>query len=181
MFPGPVPIMSKLHQVQLKYEPTEDRGLLRIKTQDQQELSFWLTRRFTKGLWALLMRLLEADSQVVSQQDQRAKSALLSFKHEEAISRSDFSTGYQESEVQTAVAQAPLLVIKAEGKVQKDGKRLLRLHPNGGHVVQLVLDDSLLHSLCKIISDMVRMTDWDMELNVGESVPVEEEEPRLLN
>lgn len=173
--------MSKLHQVQLKYEPVEDRGLLRIKTQDNQELRLWLTRRLTRGLWALLMRLLEADKEVVSQVDERARSAVLSFKHEEAIARSDFKTRYQEDGAQTTTGEAPLLVVKAEGRMLKDGRRVLRLHPQGGHVVQLVLDDPLLHSLCKIISDMVRMTDWDMQLEIGSAAAADDGEPRVLN
>ena len=173
--------MSKLHQVQIKYEPVEDRGLLRIRTQDDREMRFWLTRRFTRGLWALLMRLLESDSEIVSQADEHAKSAMLSFKHEEAIARGDFTTRYQETQTHAATEETPLLVIKAEGKVQQDGRRVLRLYPQGGHVVQLVLDDSLLHSLCKIISDMVRVTDWDIRLEVGAADSSGDDTPRVLN
>lgn len=174
--------MSKLHQVQIKYEPVEDRALLRIRTQEAQEMRFWLTRRLTRGLWKLLMHLLASDSEVVRHSDERAKSAVLSFKHEEAIARSDFTTQYQGDQASAATGDAPLLLVKAEGRLQKDGRRLLRLHPQGGQVVQLVLDDKLTHSLCKIISDMVRGTDWDLQLEVGDpSDAGTDEAPRVLN
>ena len=65
--------MAQLHQVQLSYDPTEDRAVLRIRTHDNSEFTFWLTRRYVKLLWPVLMQMLESHPQVANQTDTAAK------------------------------------------------------------------------------------------------------------
>ena len=45
---------TRLHQMTVKYLPTEDRMLLRIATSEKTEYRLWLTRRFIGILWPAL-------------------------------------------------------------------------------------------------------------------------------
>ncbi len=45
---------NQLHQLTVKYVPTEDRLLLRIGTTAKTEYRLWLTRRFVAALWPSL-------------------------------------------------------------------------------------------------------------------------------
>ena len=69
--------MSRVHQIQLKYDAREDRSLLRISTLDKCEYQFWMTRRFTKLLWPVLVRMLESTGNVVRQQNQKWPESIL--------------------------------------------------------------------------------------------------------
>ena len=66
-----------LHQIQLTYNEKQDRVLLRVSTTDGTEFQFWLTRRFIKRLWGLLVKLLEQDRPVRQQVDPEAKRTVL--------------------------------------------------------------------------------------------------------
>ncbi len=48
----------QIHQIQIRHDETEDRLLLRLSTSDNHEFRFWLTRRFVKRLWAMLVQML---------------------------------------------------------------------------------------------------------------------------
>jgi hypothetical protein len=52
----------KLHQLKVDYNAEQDRLLMLIATSDGVELRMWLTRRFVKLLWPLLVKLAEEAS-----------------------------------------------------------------------------------------------------------------------
>lgn len=83
--------MSQLRQMQLQYQPVQDRLLLRIKTGDRQEFGFQLTRRLVKSLWPALVKALASHDDVVLQRDPEGRAAVMAFKHEAAASKADFA------------------------------------------------------------------------------------------
>ena len=50
-----------IHQIQMAFDKLQDRILLRVSTSDQAEFRFWMTRRYTKLLWTMLIKMLERD------------------------------------------------------------------------------------------------------------------------
>ena len=65
----------RLHQIRIDYHQEQDRLLLRISTDDSSELRFWLTRRFVKGLWPVLMKMAEAVGEARVQHDPTIRKA----------------------------------------------------------------------------------------------------------
>ena len=53
--------MSSIHQIQMAYQPVEDRILVRVSSTELAEFRFWMTRRYVKLLWTVLLKLLERD------------------------------------------------------------------------------------------------------------------------
>ena len=53
----------RIHQLNLKYEPDQDRLIARINSTSGLEIRLWLTRRLTLGFLPLLRRL--TDEQIV--------------------------------------------------------------------------------------------------------------------
>lgn len=88
-------MVDALQQINIRHEATEDRLLLRLRTSADGETSLYLTRRFVVRLWPALLKTLGADPAVASQADPVARSAIMAFRHEHAVSRSDFSRPYQ--------------------------------------------------------------------------------------
>lgn len=173
--------MSQVHQIQLKYDAQEDRCLLSIKTLDRCEYTFWMTRRFTRLLWPVLVRMLESTDDVVRQQDQAAKSAVLSFEHEKAVSGSDFSTEYRDDAVSTPLGTSPLLLAKVQVKPDSGNIPRLGLHPMEGRGLELAMDDKLLHSFATLVAKAARSAEWDLDLTVAEEAPAAGDTPRTVN
>ena len=158
--------MPKLSQINLQFHAAEDRLLLLIKTDDLAEYRFWLTRRFVKMMWPALVQRISSNEVVQSQPDTSAKETVLSFQHEEALSRSDFDTAYSREVTATPLGPNPLLVAKLTVKNQ-DSQTTLCLHPVDGQGIEIGLTDILLHSFCKLLSDTVAKAEWDISLGVG--------------
>ena len=158
--------MAKLSQINLQFHAAEDRLLLLIKTDDLAEYRFWLTRRFVKLMWPALVQRISSNQVVQSQPDPSAKETVLSFQHEEAVSRSDFDTAYSHEVSATPLGAEPLLIAKLN--LRNDATQTtLCLHPLDGQGVELGLTEMLLHSFCKLLSDAVSKAGWDMTVAVG--------------
>ena len=159
--------MSAVHQLQLQYDAHEDRGLLRIRTRDGAEFRFWVTRRFVTGLWPALKKLLEGNPRVSEQATAENRSAVLSFQHESALERSDFSTEFQEGASRLPLGEKPLLLSRLQVKASPAGGRILCLLPKDGQGVQLAMDDRLAHSFASLVQRTVRAADWNLDVDLA--------------
>ncbi len=174
-------VVPRLHQIQIRYVPQEDRILLRIKTTDRSEFRFWLTRRYVKLLWPIVVKMLEADQRVQLQANAEAKNAVLSFQHEKAIKESDFSTKYNEDADNLPLGESPVVLARIQLKKPKQSDNLLCMHPERGKGIELAMNETLLHSFSKLLTDAVRVSEWDIELKLptdpGHDAPL----PKRMN
>jgi len=173
--------VPQLHQIQIQFVPREDRILLRIKTTDKSEFRFWMTRRYVKLLWPVVVKMLEADQQIQLQENQAAKSAVLSFQHEKALQKGDFATQFSEDSSNLPLGETPILLAKIQLKRRNDGGNLLCMHPEKGEGIDLGLNDVLLHSFSKLLADAVSVSDWDIDLKISSEITGEETTPNRMN
>lgn len=173
--------VPQLHQIQIQFVPREDRILLRIKTTDKSEFRFWMTRRYVKLLWPVVVKMLEADQQIQLQENQAAKSAVLSFQHEKALQKGDFSTQFSEDSSNLPLGETPILLAKIQLKRRNDGGNLLCMHPEKGEGIDLGLNEVLLHSFSKLLADAVSVSDWDIDLKISSEITGEETTPNRMN
>jgi len=160
--------MSQLHQIQLKFVPLEDRLLLLLNTSDKAEFKLWLTRRYVKLLWQTLLQLLEKSMTHHHYTDPQKTAAILSFQHEQVIKNADFSSQYEQKPQATMpLGNEPILVSKIQIKQRDDDVQVLCLHPDEGKGIEIALDETLLHSFCKILSEAVKNTEWDLDLQIS--------------
>ena len=67
----------KLHQLKIDFNAEQDRLLMLVSTDDGAEVRMWLTRRFVKLLWPLLVKLAEeASPRIKVQASAEARKAL---------------------------------------------------------------------------------------------------------
>ena len=166
---------QRIHQLQVAYAPGEDRLLLRVNTQRREEFRFWLTRRFIKRFWPGLRKSLEKRPGFDVSNDPAARTAMMQFMHDHAVSQADFNTEYQAQTGETTpLGTAPVLVTRA--RIQPKGLQthLLSFHPENGPGIEVAMDPHLLHSFCKLLADAVSQADWDMLLNLkaGAAAPL---------
>lgn len=141
---------------------------MRIKTSDEAEYRFWLTRRYVKLLCPIVLKMLTADQQVAVHDDPSAKSAVLSFQHEEALGKSDFSTRFNETTSTLPLGETPVLLAKIQLKQRADGINILCMHPEQGEGIELAMNKTLLHSFAKLLADALAVSGWGIELRIAE-------------
>jgi hypothetical protein len=174
----------KLHQLKVDYDAEQDRLLMLIATSDAVELRMWLTRRFVKLLWPLLVKLAEeASPRIRTQANPEARKALLGIEHQQAVQKADFSKDYEGRARSTPLGEEPLLLGRIQTGHDRKGQPVVALHPAEGQGVTLTLDSVLLHSVCRLLQAAVKKSGWDMELKLpgAEPQPAEERAGRTLN
>ncbi len=162
--------MSGIQQIFVNYVPAQDRILVRVSTTDNTEMRMWLTRRFITVLWPVMLKMLESDPSVVGQSDTQSKQDVLSFRHEEAISKTRFTKSYQTPPQLKPVNQVPFLITKLSTKRLDNGRTQMIFGTAKGRSVQFVVDRTLTHSLCKLIADCTSKANWGLELKITKSV-----------
>jgi hypothetical protein len=98
----------RLHQLKIDFAAEQDRLLMLIAASEQVEVRMWLTRRFVKLLWPLLVKLAEeASPRIRTQPNPEARKALLNIEHEQAVSKANFSKPYDDSTRATPLGAEP--------------------------------------------------------------------------
>jgi hypothetical protein len=179
----------QIHQIQIRHDEGEDRLLLRLSTTDNAEFRFWLTRRFVKRLWGMLVQMLEWDQAVRQQADPVTRRTVLDIQHEGYSQQANYSKKFEEAKGEVPrtlpLGETPALLAKAKGKKRDDGAQMLGLHPQQGQGIDMMLDTKLLHIFTRLLRQAVAKTDWDMNLALyetkGPAAPEPDTVPRKLN
>jgi hypothetical protein len=158
--------MPGLHQIQLRYDPLEDRALLRMTTTDRNEFRFWITRRYARLLWAALNGAATRGGPAAAQPVPQARQAVMAFEHEAAVSRADFATRFQDQGLSTPLGAAPLLLVRIKCAPMAEERVLLSMHPQQGQGIEVRLDRTLLHSFMKLLTEAARAGEWDLDMHV---------------
>ena len=168
--------MSQLHQIQVRYVATEDRALLRVAARGAggqiAEYRFWMTRRYATLLLSALSKNVLAKSQTIADIAAENQPAVLAFQHDTALEKSDFKTTYSPSVASTPLGDAPILLARVGITRLEDGNTVLALHPASGQGIEIRLNDTLTHSLIKLVEDAARTGAWKLSQTVPSPVPV---------
>ncbi|HEY4375286.1 MAG TPA: hypothetical protein VGN52_25405, partial [Burkholderiales bacterium] len=158
-----------IHQMQCVYQPLEDRLLLRVLAVDRSEFRFWLTRRYVKLLWQVILKLLERDPAAVALADEDTRRAVLGFQHDNAVRSGQFGRPFEEGAATLPLGAAPLLLSRIGGRPGEGGRQILSMHPEQGQGIDLGVDSRLLHLPSKLVADAVVQADWDMQLPMAQT------------
>lgn len=157
-----------IHQIQVRYDEMEDRILLRLSTTEGSEFRFWLTRRFVRRLWEMLVQMLEWDQAVQQQHDAQTRRTVLDIQHEGYARQANYSQKFEETPRTMPFGEAPIVLVKARGKRRDTGTQVLSLRPQEGHGIDMTLDTKLLHIFSRLLREAVAKADWGMTLALHE-------------
>lgn len=155
----------QLQQLNLSYEPDQDRLLLRISTAERLEVRLWLTRRLVHALWPGLLQLM-GQSPLARRAAGGAREQLVAFQHEQAIRASDFARPYTEEPLAPALPGDPVLVCRVQLRAGADGAHHLALLPKAGPGFELRMTETLLHGFARLLQDTAGATGWDLPLQL---------------
>ncbi len=156
-----------IHQFNLQFNPEEDRILFKLNTVNKEEFRFFLTRRFVKLLWPVLLQMLGTDLIKREPEKAHAAKAILEFEREEVVSKANFKQKYSEDIKIFPLGEGVLLLSRIQVKQSPHGN-ILCLHPSKGSGIEFVVNNAFLHPFCKLLADAVIRAQWDMKLSYGE-------------
>lgn len=154
----------QIHQLQVVFDPAEDRLLLRVSTTDAQEIRAHLTRRYVRLLWPELLRVADAG---VALKAPAARREVLAFEREKALAQTDFSRPFEQpagAPRNYPLGEAPFLATRARVNAAGPGAYRVSIDPQAGRGIEIALDDRLLHSLLRLIESAVRAAEWNLTL-----------------
>lgn len=179
--------MSKppqLAQFSASYVAAQDRLLLRIRSSDEAEFRFWVTRRYLALLWPLLMKMAD-DFSARKTTDPLTRNTLAELAHGEALSKADFGSAYREGSIYP-LGEEPVLLGRVTVKPLQGGAQTLTLLPQEGQGINLDLDEKLVHVLARLLQQAAVAAEWALSLDITPGTgtmpePLHAGGPRLLH
>lgn len=153
-----------LHQINLTYDPGEDRLLLKIVTTGRAAYRLWLTRRVTGQIYEVLndvadSRASEAAGAAAS--SARARDAVRDFQREDAVARVDRSKPFDDAGAELPLGGTPILIARARPG-EGDGPGRLVLEAEGKPAITLGLEADLVHTLGELLANGASRAGWDL-------------------
>ena len=158
-----------IHQLSVNHDERQDRLLLRLNTQDQQEFRFWLTRRMTLRLMPAIEQSavrLEAAQPGVAATDAPSQHLLTELRRDAFLKKADFATPFENRATQWPLGAEPngALEIAFEDKSDPAKARSCHLH----------LQVSLVHGMVHLIQQSIQKAEW---VSLGSSAKVTDTGP----
>lgn len=155
----------QLQQFSASYVSGQDRLLLRVRSSDDAEFRFWITRRYLALLWPMLMKMADAFSGRKAPGDPLTRSALAELAHGEAVGKADFGSAYQDGSL-FPLGEEPILLARITVKPLAGNTQTLSLLPQQGQGINLELDEKLVHVLARLLQEAANAAEWGLNLRV---------------
>lgn len=156
---------NQLEQFSASYDAMQDRLLLRVRTSDDAEFRFWLTRRFVDLLWPILMKIADSFSSRKAPSDPVARGIMAEMAHGEAVGGANFTSQYQKGSL-FPLGEEPILLAKISVKAKEGNTQTLTLLPQEGQGLNLELDEKLVHVIARLLQEAANGADWGLKLQV---------------
>ncbi|MFZ6844828.1 hypothetical protein [Undibacterium sp. RuTC16W] len=183
----------ELHQINIHYQPEQDRLLAKFSftpiveastasedlatstttkpaDQGRQEIRCHLTRRLTLRLWPAIMESM--DKQVAINQPASAmfSNDIVQMEHQSSVAlleqHGGFSAPYEEQVQTWPLGETPLLLATIQFHVSQDEPMRIEFIPLSGEGFAVNLTPVVLHAFCKLLQTTVTEADWGFELEM---------------
>jgi len=159
-----------IHQIQMLYDRLQDRILMRVSTADRAEFRFWITRRYAKLLWKILIKMLERDPVAAVHVDEKVRRTMMGFQHSDAVRAGNFARQYDEAASALPLGDEPLLLSRVTAKQNAEAQQFLCMHPETGQGIDIAVNTELLHMISKLVIDAVGQSGWDLKFSVDPDI-----------
>lgn len=162
-----------LHQINLTYDPGEDRLLLRIVTAGRAAYRLWLTRRVPRQIAAILDNVADKRATQAGATSSDAREAVRGFQREAAEEKVDRTTPFDDADTTLPLGKNPLLINRARAATGPDGARLI-LEAKDSPAITLGLESGLVHSLAGLLGSGAAQAEWN--IHIGRAARPDSEE-----
>jgi hypothetical protein len=151
----------QLRQLQVTNDAIQDRLILRIGTQANEEFRVYFTRRFLREIWPHLSTMLAGHL---------AASALTAFAPA-AEEPANFDQPFQEDGVTFPLGATPLLISEATLEPCGEGTARMTLREGRERSFNLDLNSELLQALCAMLRGANEHAQWGLDLDYSSQTP----------
>ncbi len=173
-----------IHQLSVHHDERQDRLLLRLNTQDQQEFRFWLTRRMALRLMPVIEQSavrLEAAQPGVAATDASSQNLLSELKRDAFLKKADFATPFENRATKWPLGAEPLLITDAHLTIKPGGALEIAFEdksdPAQARACQLHLQVSLVHGMLHLIQQAIEKAEWGSPAQATDPRPATPTEP----
>ena len=164
-----------IHQLSVVFDDRQVRLLMRVNTQEGEEVRLWLTRSISLRLLAPLestIAKLEARNPAVAADDARARGMLVELKHQSFLQNADLATPFSGQNTSLPLGDVPLLVTEVRLDVRAQGGAQLVFQDSGdsqapARSCTLQMQSMLVHGLLHLLQKAISKSQWTEGLNAG--------------
>jgi len=157
-----------IHQLQVRYEPTQDRLLLQVRTRDAHLIAIWLTRRMVMRMWPHFRRMLTGISVHAAAPGAmavpEAQEMLAQAARAKALKTADFQTPFSSDPVQHPFGTEPMLPLTAKLRATPKGELVLSLKDAQERAMELRFGDTMAHGLNRSVEQALQRAEWGLVL-----------------
>lgn len=144
----------QIRQLQIAHDALQDRLILRVSTQADEEFRVWLTRRFLRELWPHLTKLLvQPQNSIPLAPGAEAMPALPSFEQPFLDDKATYPLGSN-----------PLLTSEIKVDTLADGSFHLTFREGRERSFDLGLTPDLLQALCAMLRAAADQAQWSLDM-----------------
>lgn len=152
----------QLRQLQIANDSVQDRLLLRIGTDANEEIRVYFTRRFLREIWPHLSSMLAGHLTATGNLQTANQNG----------EPSNFDAPFNEDNVCYPLGSTPLLVSEATLEPTGQGKARLTLREGRERSFNLDLNAELLQVLCAMLRASNQQAKWELPLDYAEHTPM---------
>ncbi len=153
----------QLRQIQVAHDSVQDRLILRVATQANEEFRIFLTRRFLRKLWPRLVNMV-ATPLIVPAMENSPEAA-------DSSANATFDEPFRDTDSTFPLGTTPLLASECQLTKHSDGAIHLTFREGRERSFNLVLDSSLLQALCAMLRAGGEQAKWDLTLDYVSATP----------
>lgn len=145
----------QIRQLQISHDTLQDRLVLRVATQADEEFRVWLTRRFLRELWPHLTRLLASAGSAVP----------LATDIQPIPAPPSFAQAFQEDKATYPLGSTPLLTSEIKVDTLSDSNYQLTFREGRERSFELRLTPDMLQAFCAMLRAAAEQAQWSLELD----------------
>jgi hypothetical protein len=162
-----------IHQLSVLFDERQDRLLMRVNTQDAQEVRLWLTRRIALKLVApleLTITKLESRNAALTLADAQAQAMLVELKQDDFLKKADLKTPFAAQNTSLPMGSEPLIVTEITLNIQGDKGAQMVFQDVGdsntaARSCTLQMQPPLVHGLLHLLQKAVNNARWREPIN----------------
>lgn len=144
----------QIRQLQIANDHLQDRLVLRVATQADEEYRVWLTRRFLRELWPHLAGLLG-----------KLTTPAPAMAEMEVAEQASFEQPFGDDNATYPLGSSPLLTSEIKFDTLSDGNFSLTFREGRERSFQLGLTPDLLQALCAMLRAGAEQAQWNLALD----------------
>jgi hypothetical protein len=159
-----------IHQLSVLFDERQDRLLMRVNTQEGEEVRLWLTRRIALKLVAplqLTVAKMESRNAAIAAADAQTQALLVDLKQEDFLQKADLKTPFSTQSTTLPLGPEPLLVTEITLKVQgQAGAHIVFMDAgderSNSRSCTLDMQAQLVHGLLHLLKNAIESAQWTL-------------------